>query len=999
MAAASNSSKDKEEKKSIITGIQLPGPADADSALIDLQLYHWVKLRKEMAQRRARAKDAKDSASAALPIDEAERFAYYEPVSDKDPTIRALLMDEEHRFGYYESIMVDIHDALYQATNAMVAAVKKHPAWASPIAQHFLDDMLYYLRDLRLRSNNKEKFTSLLAYLDRKSQEITHKLSEVSDPAAQQLLGEYLECLAYLKAIIVDCKGAVFGNCHLMEAALTLAGEIDRLPYDAKQAKVRDGSAPLARDLEYIAKWGRTGQQWNRTEQQLAQAIPPVISGQSEESEPAASAAIPQKKKIETLNDVFERIFTRVFAQYENLGLGLALELEVAAGGKILRLDPRPEHSVILFCEDDVELGKILAQFSERLFPPQRQITLRIMPLYEDNEIFNLHINGHSVSVTSTDQTLRVADQIVRGEFPRAAHGEIAKRIFDTRRHYYLKVQGSLGFLIWISVRKPLLAPEIKSGDKLELKTPATSYPLAQEILAMQALNPQQKGSLLLVALQHGDRAFAIHLLKSKGDVDVNIMARNNNDIRPLLIAAASGDVEILRLLLLKGASLRVENAQGENAMILAAKYHHFNAVDLLWTERNCYEEEAPLCNRGKTINASNAPTVQLCREYQEIKNMPKAQQAIALLTLFHKAIVAKNIELTQRLLTENTSLLTTLDSLALFIADDLSPANFKEILKIALPIIAPAIPERRAFLDWVIKELLRKMAAGGAAGADLEKLYALISYYGGGMDASRVLSGFFQYYIERAAEPDRLHIAVAMTNFFGHLQLLDYRYFVDYYISLIEPPEDQYARLSELLKMDTLHPNAIPVIKFSALQYALKHNPSLLEEMVAAYPDAINLQDKRGNTALHLAVLEGNEAIVDFLLDQRNIQRNIKNNQGQMPHELPGVSPRIGAKLAAAAACQPAAVIALAESKAPVAKLPAVVAAAATRRAERKMQGRPVGSGKLLAASLPSAIVAAAPPVSAPVSGKEKADAAAAPAVGGQAASSPPEQSALVSQ
>ena len=72
------------------------------------------------------------------------------------------------------------------------------------------------------------------------------------------------------------------------------------------------------------------------------------------------------------------------------------------------------------------------------------------------------------------------------------------------------------------------------------------------------------------------------HMVESlfKHGVDVNV--QNSDGMTPLMAAASTGNIEIMRLLLAKGAATGAANNFGENARDIALRYGHREAVDLL---------------------------------------------------------------------------------------------------------------------------------------------------------------------------------------------------------------------------------------------------------------------------------------------------------------------------------------------------------------------------------------------------------------------------------
>lgn len=93
------------------------------------------------------------------------------------------------------------------------------------------------------------------------------------------------------------------------------------------------------------------------------------------------------------------------------------------------------------------------------------------------------------------------------------------------------------------------------------------------------------------------------HMIDSlfKHGVDVNV--QNSDGMTPLMAAASTGNLEIMQLLLAKGATIDIANNFGENARGIAIRYGHPEAADLLQaTEKNTVRAKvAPIPKRKRS--------------------------------------------------------------------------------------------------------------------------------------------------------------------------------------------------------------------------------------------------------------------------------------------------------------------------------------------------------------------------------------------------------------
>ena len=81
--------------------------------------------------------------------------------------------------------------------------------------------------------------------------------------------------------------------------------------------------------------------------------------------------------------------------------------------------------------------------------------------------------------------------------------------------------------------------------------------------------------------------------------VDVNI--RNSDGMTPLMAAASSGNLEMIRLLLDKGADTSVVNNLGERASDIAMRYGHAKVTNILQTVSAKTAPASPAATSGQT--------------------------------------------------------------------------------------------------------------------------------------------------------------------------------------------------------------------------------------------------------------------------------------------------------------------------------------------------------------------------------------------------------------
>lgn len=739
---------------------------------------------------------------------------------------------------------------------------------------------------LQLRAGDSGKLDEqLVRYIALKIREMKAQATEIgrrvpeekSADARKRLIWELynlmqgVAMLEYFYSTLVQ-KGVVIGNCHRLVELFTLSRQIDELPPDAKDPKPRDSSAQLESDIENIKRW-------NGTLQQLNKQVPIIISGQ------------PSTTTTETLRNIFERICAPILFYMEEVQQRLEipsnLRMEIAVGGKILVPDNIPADTTSCFCRTEDELENILIRFSQQLFPGQCQTVVQIMPLLPkigSNNSFYLHSNGHSISIATTaDGYMHIADQQIY-HFPRTAHRQIAECIFDTRRQYYIVENGAKGFLFKITLRKPLKVIDAKAS---EMKASPMAYPLPEQLYLAQdedAFTREQRGTLLLLALQANDITFATRLLQS--DIDVNVVDTLEAITTPLHLAAASGNSNLVELLLKKGAKINFQDSLGNTPLSLAAYNRHFQVVRLLLSLH------ASLLIANKFgYSAMQVSTVQLCLFYQSLAKDNSATATTARLALFYQAVSSDDIEFIATLLTEHPQLLEMVNYedkkiLNVLFSPTFSLDSFSALFSHA-PQLLRYTNQQHSLLYLAVNAVVEKISRGEDTAKDAEKIYWLATQMQDIDSLKTALNQLFKYYIEQTSyNPLNLRTAVAMLYFFDTLTF-DTSYFTRYHISLL-PQEDQYSALMNLLAMlEEDDEDRASAINFAAFQYALVHNPAMRDAMLIEDPDIINQFDEDGNTLLHLAAMQGQENAVDFLLAQQGINARARNKDKKLPYEV----------------------------------------------------------------------------------------------------------------
>lgn len=77
-----------------------------------------------------------------------------------------------------------------------------------------------------------------------------------------------------------------------------------------------------------------------------------------------------------------------------------------------------------------------------------------------------------------------------------------------------------------------------------------------------------------------------VPLLESLLKSGINVNVRNSDGMTPLMAAASTGNIEIIRLLLAKGADTSITNNLAETAAAIAARSSHPQAATLLTSAR-----------------------------------------------------------------------------------------------------------------------------------------------------------------------------------------------------------------------------------------------------------------------------------------------------------------------------------------------------------------------------------------------------------------------------
>lgn len=114
---------------------------------------------------------------------------------------------------------------------------------------------------------------------------------------------------------------------------------------------------------------------------------------------------------------------------------------------------------------------------------------------------------------------------------------------------------------------------------------------------------PRNDNDYNTTALFNAILKLRIPLLTSllKSGIDVNV--RNSDGMTPLMAAASTGNLDIIRLLLAKGADTSITNNLGETAAAIAVRSNHPQAVDMLMSARNTANASAEPAVRGGWIS------------------------------------------------------------------------------------------------------------------------------------------------------------------------------------------------------------------------------------------------------------------------------------------------------------------------------------------------------------------------------------------------------------
>jgi ankyrin repeat protein len=94
----------------------------------------------------------------------------------------------------------------------------------------------------------------------------------------------------------------------------------------------------------------------------------------------------------------------------------------------------------------------------------------------------------------------------------------------------------------------------------------------------VNAIDPQNRKTSLLYALENERTDTALLLLKYRADPDV----RGPGGLTPLMLAARNGDEELVRILLESGADIEAQADNGSTAFIFAANAGHDNVTRML---------------------------------------------------------------------------------------------------------------------------------------------------------------------------------------------------------------------------------------------------------------------------------------------------------------------------------------------------------------------------------------------------------------------------------
>lgn len=131
-----------------------------------------------------------------------------------------------------------------------------------------------------------------------------------------------------------------------------------------------------------------------------------------------------------------------------------------------------------------------------------------------------------------------------------------------------------------MSLRKELVPLNLlPNGSKVELPRSDNDYNATALFSAILKSRVPLLGSLL------------------KSGIDVNV--RNTDGMTPLMAAASTGNLEIIRLLLAKNANAAATNKLGENPAAIALRSGHPQAASLLSAHKGSPEKAAPAQTGG----------------------------------------------------------------------------------------------------------------------------------------------------------------------------------------------------------------------------------------------------------------------------------------------------------------------------------------------------------------------------------------------------------------
>lgn len=411
-------------------------------------------------------------------------------------------------------------------------------------------------------------------YIEYREKVISEQILAETDPKKILALSKILQHIRAVKSLMLE-QGVLLGNCHIIAGLISCAKEISLTPRGEKNLNPRDDFEQLQHDFERIKAW-------DRTPKGLKSKVRP-----EKKSADNKQKTIPSK---ETLEQVFERIFSYAFQQHTDFMDLLELDPDFSFGLEIVGPDrkifrPNLENTfqTVFFCNSAAQLAKFLQTFPALLPTDQQIFLLRLLPFYK-GDLGNVRLNsdGHSVSVSANNSLIHVNDQDINEQFDPSNYVGIAECIFRTRENLYIKKRKAKLF-IEIHRCHPFVAAdakEVSGHEKLEQKIPVIKIPSSLELLMYKPINKDQLGVLLWLALINDDNNLLRHVLSQKLNANVTNVIFSFSTL--LMKMAESGRIDIVEKLLAKGALTYLENENGDTAFTLAEKFGHTDIMNLL---------------------------------------------------------------------------------------------------------------------------------------------------------------------------------------------------------------------------------------------------------------------------------------------------------------------------------------------------------------------------------------------------------------------------------